>query len=162
MANEMSSDIKMNNNPSYESNKQEQNQEVQYDYVAQGHVDIRQGTIKMDTNPSYETAQCANRDVAIQENPSYGTIQVTHDTTKPEYDVTIQANPSYCSNLQDIKKAMEDENKDAYCTKETNNIKMVKEEKAVYTEMDDININPNPSYASMLGGIELEDNPSYI
>ena len=151
----------MNTNPSYESNKQEQNQEEQYDYVAQDYLDIRQDTIKVDTNLSYETVHCTNGDVTIQENPSYGTIQSTHNTTKPEHDVTIQANPSYCSNLQDTKKALEDENKDVYNTKEANNLKMVKEEKAVYNEIDDININPNPSYASMLGGIELEDNPSY-
>ena len=152
----------MNTNPSYESNKQEQNQEDQYDYVAQDYLDVRQDTIKVDTNLSYETVQCTNSDVAIQENPSYRTIQSIHDTTKPEYDVTIQANPSYCSNLQDTKKALEDENKDVYNTKEANNVKMFKEEKAVYNEIDDININPNPSYASMLGGIKLEDNPSYI
>ena len=162
MANEMNSEIKMNTNPSYESNKQEQSQEDQYDYVAHDYLDIRQDIIKVDTNLSYETVQCTNSDVAIQENPSYGINQSTHDTTKPEYDVTIQANPSYCSNLQDTKKALEDENKDVYNTKEANDVKMVKEEKAVYNEIDDININPNPSYALMLGGIELEDNPSYI
>ena len=89
MANEMTPDIKMNTNPSYESNKQEQNQEDQYDYIAQDYLDARQDTIKVDTNLSYETVQCTNSDVAIQENPSYGTIQSIHDTTKPEYDVTI-------------------------------------------------------------------------
>ena len=52
MANEMNSEIKMNINPSYERNKQEQSQEDQYDYVVQDYLDIRQDTIKVDTNVS--------------------------------------------------------------------------------------------------------------
>ena len=162
MATEMSSDIKMNTNPSYESNKLEQNQEDEYDYVVQDHPNNKQGTIKMDTNPSYKAVQCANNDIAIQENPSYGTGQGTHDTTELDCNVAIQENPSYCFNLLDTKKALESENYiDVYSPQGTDHVKVIKEEKALYNEIDDITINPNPSYDSVLGGIELEDNPSY-
>ena len=157
MATEMSSDIKINTNSSYESNKQEQNQEDEYDYVSQDHLNYKD-TIKMDTNPSYKAVQCANNDIAIQENPSYGTVQGTHDTTEPDCNVAIQVNPSYCFNVLDTKKALEDKNKDVCSPQEADH---VKEEKAVYDEIDDITINPNPCYDSVLGGIELEDNPSY-
>ena len=161
MAIEMSSDIKMNTNSSYESNKQEQNQEDEYDYVSQDHLNNKQGIIKMDTNPSYKAVQCANNDIAIQENPSYGTVQGTHDTTELDCNVAIQENPSYCFNLLDTKKALEDKNKDGYSSQEADHVKVIKEEKALYNEIDNITINPNPCYDSVLGGIELEDNPSY-
>ena len=161
MATEMSSDIKMNTNPSYESNKQEQTQEDEYDYVSQDHLNNKQDTIKMDTNPSYKAVQCANNDIAIQENPSYGTVQGTHDTTELDCNVAIKVNPSYGYNLQNTKKALEDENKDVCSPQEAEHVKVVKEDKAVYDEIDNITINPNPCYDSMLGGIELEDNPSY-
>ena len=38
----------MNIKTSYEGNKQEQNQEDQHDYVAQGHVDRKQGIYHKD------------------------------------------------------------------------------------------------------------------
>ena len=156
MYTEMNSDIKMNTNPSYEINKQSQTQEDQYDYVAHDQLDNKHATIEMDTNPLYEIA---NNEIPIQDNPSYGTVQGSHD--EPECNVTIQANPSYCSNLQDTKKTLEDENKDVFSSQEVDHVKIVKEEKTVYDEIDDININPNPSYDLVPGGIELEDNPSY-
>ena len=161
MATEVSSDLKMNTNPSYESNKQEQNQEDEYDYVVQDHLNNKQDSIKMDTNPSYKVVQCANNDIAIQENPSYGIIQGSHDATEPDCNVAIQENPSYCFNLLDTKKALEDKNKDVCSPQGTDHVKVVKEEKALYNEIDDITVNPNPCYDSVLGGIELEDNPSY-
>ena len=159
MYTEMKSDIKMNTNPSYEINMQKQTQEDQYDYVAHDQLDSKHAAIKMDTNPSYEIVRCANNEVPIQENPSYGTVQGSHD--EPECNVTIQANPSYCSNLQDTKKTLEDENKEICSSQEVDHVNIVKEEKAVYDEIDDINIDPNPSYDLVPGGIELEDNPSY-
>ena len=64
---EMSSDIKMNTNPSYEINKQEQTQEGEYDYVVQDCLDNKQDTIKVDTNPSYKAIRCVDNDIAIQE-----------------------------------------------------------------------------------------------
>ena len=157
----MSSDIKMNTNPPYEINKQEQTQEDEYNYVVQDCLDNKQDTIKMDTDPSYKAIWCANDDIPIQENPSYGPVQGTHDKTESECNVAIQANPSYCSNLQNTKKALEDESKSACSPQETDHVKVVKEEKAVYDEIDDVNITPNPSYDSVLGSIKLEDNPSY-
>ena len=55
----------------------------------------------------------------------------------------------------------EDENKDVCSSQEADHVKIVKEEKVVYDEIDDIDINPNPSYDLVPGGIELEGNPSY-
>ena len=69
MATEMSSDIKMSTNPSYDIIKEKQ--EHQYDYVAHN--------IKMDINPSYSTVQCTNNDIPIQENPSYEIFQSAHN-----------------------------------------------------------------------------------
>ena len=135
MATEMSSDIKMNTNPSYDISKEEQ--EHQYDYVTYNQLDNNHDNIKMDTNPSYGRVQCNNNNIpTIQENPSYKIFQGTHNTR--------------------------DENKDACITQEAEHVKVVgsttKEKEARY---DDINITPNPSYNSMSGGIKLVDNPSY-
>ena len=71
MATEMSSDIKMSTNPSYDISKEKPHQENQYDNVAHN--------IKTDTNPLYSTVQCTNNDIPIQKNPSYEIFQSAHN-----------------------------------------------------------------------------------
>ena len=139
MVTEMSSDIEMNINPSYDISKEKPHQEHQYDYVTHNQLDNNHDNIKMDTNPSYAGDQCANNDIAIQENPSYEIFQGAHSAR--------------------------DENEDVCITHEAEHVKMVgsitKEDETEYDEIDDVNITPNPSYDSMSGGVKLEDNPSY-
>ena len=71
MVTEMSSDINMSTNPSYDISKEKPHQENQYVNVAHN--------IQMDTNPPYGTVQCTNNNIPIQENPSYEIFHGTHN-----------------------------------------------------------------------------------
>ena len=115
----------------------------------------------MDPNPSYETVQ------------GYNTAD--YNVTEPDHDVTIQTNPSYNSVLKNTKTMSEDEDEDGYVetdlhsTQAAGYLKVIgstaKEEKSVYDvatdDIDNVNIDPNPSYDSVSRGVKLEDNPSY-
>ena len=169
---EVSSDIKLNANPSYGYGitKQMQNRKQdQYDYVLHkipSCQDNTQNIVKMDSNPSY----------------GHGNVQslntVAHDTTKPaEYDVTIQPNPSHSSILKENVMMYEQEDQDGYVetnslsTQRADYLKVIgsttkeKESQWLYDEATDdtdkVNINPNPSYNIVSSGVKLEDNPSY-
>ena len=155
---ELNSDVKMSNNPSYSIVTQNRKQEDQYDYVLHNKfslLDNTKDTIKMDSNPSYGRVEGCNT--------------VGHDATDPDYDVTIQTNPSYNTILKETTK---DDSEDQYGYVETNlhstqtagylKRSTTKEEESVYdVATDDIKINPNPSYESVSRGVKLEDNPSY-
>ena len=158
---EMNSDVKMNTNPSYSITEQNRKQEDQYDYVLHNKISLKddvQDTIKMDTNPSYGRVQGCN----------------AYDVTEPEYDATIQPNPSY-SSISKTTKMSEDEDQDGYVetnsqsTQRAGHLKVIgsttKEEESVYdNDTDDtgnVKININPSYDSVSGGVKLQDNPSY-
>ena len=100
MVTELSSDINMSTNPSYNITKQNRMQEDQYDYVLRDKLspqDDTQDSIKMDANPSYGRVQGCNT--------------AAYDA---ECDVTIQQNPSYGTNLNDSTKMFEDEGQDGY------------------------------------------------
>ena len=160
---EMNSDIKMNNNPSYSSIKQNGRQEDEYDYQYALHnifslQDDEESTIKMNSNPSYERI--------------HGHNTVNYNTTTPAgLDAAFHPNPSYSSIAKENIKASEDEDEDGYV--ETNShiaqrvdyLKIIamttnhNEEKSIYdNDTDDtgkVEINPDPL------GVNLEDNPSY-
>ena len=151
---ELNSDMKMSTNPSYSITRQNREKEDQYNcalhnkFLLQNDV---QDNIKMDCNPSYGRVQGCN----------------AYDVTEPDYDAAIQPNPSYSSiskekgygyvesNLQSIQRSG--------CLKI--NGPSTKEEESVYDndtdDTDNVEINPNPSYDLVSGGVKLEDNPSY-
>ena len=152
MITEMNSGVNMTTNPSYTITKQNRKQDDQrYDYVLQN-----------------KSSQQEEDIIKIESNPSYGRVQGYN--TEQDYDVTIQTNPSYNS-----VKISEDEDQHGYV--ETNlhsthgagYLKVTesttqKEELVYDVATDDINnvkINPNPSYDSVSRGIKLENNPSY-
>ena len=152
--------IKMNPNPSYGITEQNNKQEDQYLYVLHNKVSLKddvQGTIMMDSNPSYGRVQGCN----------------AYNVTEPESDAAIQPNPSYSSILKEATKMSEDEDQDGYVdtnsqsTQRAGYLKVIgsttKEEESVYdNDTDDtgnVKINPNPSYDSLSGGVELEDTP---
>ena len=158
---EMNSDIKMNTNPSYNITNQNRKQD-QYDYVLHNkisHKDDVQDTINMDSNPSYGRVQGCN----------------AYDVTEPEYDTTIQPNPSYTSISKETTKMSEDEDQGGYVetnsqsTQRVGYLKVIgsttKEEESIYdNDTDDtgnVEDNANPSYDLVSGGVKLEDNPSY-
>ena len=149
---EMNSDIKMNINPSYSITEQNKKQEDQYDYVLHSKISLKddaQDTIKMDSNPSYGRAQ-------------------GYDVTEPEYAAVIQPNPSYSSITEETTKMSEDE--DGYVEINSQSAQRAigsttKEEDSVCNndtdDTDNVKVNLNPSYVSVSGGVELEDNSSY-
>ena len=152
MVTEKGLDINMTANPSYSITEQNQKQEDQCDYVLPiNKFDNQQNTIKIDNNSSHRRAEGA------------------HDAA--EYDIAIQDNPSYSSVLKYIK-APEDESQCIYPESGSDSMQggaesarilgfATTEEKRVSDDMDDIKINPNPSYDIVSGAIKLEDNPSY-
>ena len=158
---ELNSDTKMTTNPSYSIAEQSRKQEDQYDNVLQDEISLKgdQDTIKMDSNPSYGRVQGYN----------------ACDVTEPEYDAAIQPNPSYSSTLKEPTEMVEDEDQDGYfetnsqSTQRAGYLKVIgsttKKEESVYDNDTDnvgsVEINPNPSYDSVSGGVKLEDNPSY-
>ena len=155
---ELNSDVKMSDNPSYSTVTQNRKQEDQYDYVLHHKFSLLDNTkdaIKMDSNPSFGRVQSCNT--------------VGYDATDPDYDVTIQTNPSYNAILKETTK---DEDQHGYVETNSNSIQaagylqsMTKEDESVYDvatdDIDNVNIDPNPSYDSVSRGIKLEDNPSY-
>ena len=158
---ELNSDTKMTTNPSYGIAKQSRKQEDQYDYVLHDEISLKgdQDTMKMDSNPSYGRVQGCN----------------VCDVTEPEYDAAIQPNPSYSSTLKEPTKMFEDEDQNGYAetnsqsTQRAGYLKVIgsttKKEESIYDNDTDnvgsVEINPNPSYDSVSGGVKLEDNPSY-
>ena len=165
MKNELNSDVKMNNNPCYSITKQNGRQEDEYDYQYASHNIFslqydEQNTIKMDFNPSYE------RD--------HGCDAVNYNTTTPAgLDVAFHQNPSYSSIATENVKVSEDEDEDGYVetnsqsTQRANYCRIIgsttnEEESAYDNDTDDsgkVEINPNPFYVSVSGGVKLKDNP---
>ena len=151
----------MSTNPSYRIAKQNRKQENQYDYVLHNKISCKddQDTVKMDSNPSYGRARGCN----------------ACDVIEPEYDATIKSNPSYSSTSKETIKVFEDEDQDgcvetnSQSTQRAGYLKVIgsttKEEESFYDNDTDnvgnVEINPNPSYDSVSGGVKLEDNPSY-
>ena len=147
MITELSSNINMTANPSYNITKHNIEQEDQYDNVLQHKSSLQEeGTIKMHTNPSYGRVQAYNI--------------TDYDVTEPDHDVTVQTNPSYDSVMKNTKTMSEDEDENGYVETNLHNTQTVdylkliystsKEEESVYNvATDDININPNPSYESV-------------
>ena len=159
---EMSSDIMMNTNPSYNIAKQSRKQEDQYDYVLHGSIALQddpQGTIRMDSNPSYGRVQSCN----------------ACDETEPEHNAAIQPKPSYSCFSKETTKMSNYQDQDGYVetnsqsTQIVGNLKLIesttKEQESIYDnrndDVDKVETNPNPSYDSVSGGVKLEDNPSY-
>ena len=156
-----SSAVNMTTNPSYNITKQNRRQEDhQYDKVLQSKFSLQEeDTVKMDSNPSYETVQ------------GYNTAD--DDVTEPGHDVTIQTNPSYNYVLKNTKTMSEDEYQVSYVETDLHGIQAAgylkgsttKEEESVYDvptdDIDNVNIDPNPSYEIASRGVKLEDNPSY-
>ena len=154
MVTKTSLDVNMTTNPSYSITTQKQKQEDQYEYILPNNsFDNQQNIIKMDANSSHRRAEGA------------------HDATEPEYDIVIQDNPSYSSVLKDIK-APEDESKHIHTESSSHSTQgaadsarivgfATMEEKGVCDDMEDIKIDPNPSYDTVSGAVKLEDNPSY-
>ena len=162
MKNESNSDIKMNNNPCYSITKQNGRQEDEYDYQCASHNIFslqydEQNTIKMDLNPSYERGHCCDA--------------VNYNTTAPAGLV-----PSHSSIATENVKASEDEDEDGYVetnsqsTQRADYCRIIgsttnEEELAYDNGTDDsgkVEINPNPSYVSVSGGVKLEDNPQIM
>ena len=158
----MSSAVNMTTNPSYNITKQNRKQEDQYDNVLQNKFSLQEeDTVKIDSNSSYGAIQ------------SYNTAD--YNVTEPDHDVTIQTNPSYNSVFKNTKTMSEDEYQvsyvetDLHSTQAAGYLKVIgstaKEEKSVYDiatdDIDNVNIDPNPSYDSVSRGVKLEDNPSY-
>ena len=146
---EMTSDLKMSTNPSYNSTKQNRKQEDQYDYVYHSklfhHHNTQDIAIKMDSNPSY------------------GVVQ-DYDATDPDY---VQPNPP---KLQEITKIFEDQHGYIETSiQRADYLKLIgsttEEEDAAYDvatdNIDNVKINPNPSYDTASNGVKLQDNPSY-
>ena len=153
----MNSNIKMNTNPSYSIIKQNGRQEDEYDDVLCDKItfqDNTEDTLKMESNPSYGGVQGCNAFDA-------------------GCDVSIQSNPSDSSISKETNMMYKQEDEDGYI----NSLSMqkadyfmltgstTKEEESVYDvatdDTDNVKINLNPSYDSVLGGVKLEDNPSY-
>ena len=111
----------------------------------------------------------------MESNPSYGRVQGCN-AFNPGYDVTIQSNPSYNSISKETNVMYEQEDEASYLEM-INSLSMQKadylkvigstteEEESVYDvatdDIDNVKINPNPSYDSVSGGVKLEDNRSY-
>ena len=158
---ELNSNIKISTNPSYSIPKQNKEKEDQYDYVLHNKFSFQndvQDTIKIDSNPSYGRVQGCN----------------AYDVTEPEYDTAIQPNPSYSSISKDTTKMSEDDDQDGYVESDLQRTQRLgylkingstnKEESIYDNDIDDtgnVEINLNPSYDSVSGGVKLEDNPSY-
>ena len=156
----MSSAVNMTTNPSYNIAKQNIEQgDDHYDNVLQKKVSLHEeDTVKVDSNPSYE---------------GYNTAD--YDVIEPDHDVTIQTNPSYNCVLKNTKTMSEDEYQvsyvetDLHSTQATGYLKVIgsstKEGESVYDvatdDIDNVNIDHNPSYDSVSRGVKLEDNPSY-
>ena len=148
MITEMNSGVNMTTNPSYTINKQNRKQDDQrYDYVLQNKSSQQQQDI-----------------IKIESNPSYGRVQGYNTAvTEQDYDVTIQTNPSYDSVFKNTKKMSEDEDQHGYV--ETNlhsthgagylkvTESTTQKEELVYDvatdNIDNVKINPNPSYDSV-------------
>ena len=163
---ELTSDIKMNNNPSYTITKQDTKQEDQYDYQYVLHNkfslqdDELNSTIKMDSNPSYGGVNNSNA--------------VNYNTTKPGCDAAIQPNPSYSSITKENARPFEDEDEDGYVdtnsqgTQRADYLEVIgsttNEEESVFDNNTDdtgkVEVN-NPFYVSVSGDVKLENNPSY-
>ena len=159
---ELNSDVKMSDNPSYSTVTQNRKQEDQYDYVLHHKFSLLDNTkdaIRMDSNPSYGRVQSCNT--------------VGYDATDPDDDVTIQTSrPAYNTILKETTK---DDTEDQHGYVETNvhstqvagylKGSTTKEEESVYDiaidDIDNVKIDPNPSYESVSRGVKLEDNPSY-
>ena len=173
MVTETSLDINMTANPSYSITKQKQKQEDQYDYVLHDRLD----NAERRKQGQYEYAIPNNKfdiqhdTIKIDANSSHRRVEGAHDATKPEYDIAIQDNPSYSSVLKDIK-APEDESKHIHTESSSHSTQgaadsarivgfATMEEKGVCDDMEDIKIDPNPSYDTVSGAVKLEDNPSY-
>ena len=159
---ELTSDIKMNNNPSYTVTKQDTKQEDQYDYQYVLHNkfslqdDELNSTIKIDSNPSYGRVNSSNA--------------VNYNTSEPGCDATIQPNPSYSS----AKENAEDEDEDGYIdtnsqgTQRADYLEVIgstaNEEESVFdNDTEDtgkVEVN-NPFYVSVSGDVKVENNPSY-
>ena len=145
-----------------EQNKKQQNQcddDLQNKFF---HLNNLQDTIKMDSNPSYGQVQCSDT--------------VTDDATEqPHYNnyATIQTNSSYNFISDSVPK---DKDQNGYIeTNSFNALEMdyleviakvnTKEEqslcKPATNGTNNVEIDPNPSYDLISGGVILEDNPSY-
>ena len=162
MKNELNSDIKMNNNPSTKQNGM-QDDEYDYQYASHNIFSLQydeQNTIKMDFNPSYERG--------------HGCDAVNYNTTAPTgLDVAFHQNPPYSSIAIENVKVSEDEDEDGYVetnsqsTQRADYCRIIEsttheEESAYDNDTDDsgkVEINPNPFYVSVSGGVKLEDNP---
>jgi len=168
---ELDSKINISSNPSYDITKQNRKQECQnYGYVMHDKLfrnsfqDDKQDAVKLDTNPAYGKVQEFEMSAYDSDN-----------TTQPVFDVTIQLNPSYSSNLKPSRKITDDQydyvNTDqchSNDAEETGYLKIIgpttKEEDAVYdvaTDDGNVKINPNPSYNKMSDVVKLGNNPSY-
>ena len=158
---ELNSDIKMSTNPSYSITKQDREKVDEFDYGLQNEISLEddiQDTIKMDSNPSY------------------GRVQ-SYDKIETEYDAVIQQNPSYSYISKGKLKISEDDDQDGYvdCNSESTQrahyLKIIgptnREKESVYDNdtddivIDNVKVNPNPSYDSVSRGVKLEDNPSH-
>ena len=155
--NKMISDVKMDDNPSYSIITQNEKQDDQHDYVLHKKFSMQDNTkdtIKMDSNPSYGRVQ--------------GCYTVADDVTEPDYDVTIQTNPSYDSILKETTKMSEDEDQQGYVETSSHSIHRTagyikigttKEEELVYNvatdDIDNVKIDPNPSYESVSKDVKL-------
>ena len=150
---ELGSDINMTSNPSYDIIKKQEHQYNNPTHTEVPQCSFKQDTIKLDTNPSYgEIQECET---------------LFYDYVNPPLrDVIIQPNPSYSSNSRKIS---EDQNgyvkTDEYrsqSAEETDHLKLIGPEKGDGNGVDNVKINPNPSYESVSKGIIMEDNPSYV
>ena len=112
----------------------------------------------MESNPSYRRVQGCNAfnpgcDVAIQSNPSYSSISKETNIVYGQ-----EGEDGYVETINSLRMQKADYHEVTGCT--------TKEEELVYDVatdggVDDVKINPNPSYDSVSGGVKLEDNPSY-
>ena len=132
---ESSSDIKMDSNPSYNITEVSK-QNRQYDYVQK---DAFLSDVKMDSNPSYGRIQHSSTvsdDVAALKYD---------DTNELHYDVTIQPNPSYSSNLKSTIKVSED---DGYVETDRHDAEGADHliEPTANVTTDNVKITSNPSY----------------
>ena len=138
---EITSDVKLQTNPSY-AFKQNRNNALQ-------------DNIKMESTSSYTKVECSNYayhaiEVApIQPNPSYSSIS-KETTSIHDQDSNVETN-------------LLSTHERAVYHKVTGST--TKEEELVYDvandDTDKVTINPNPTYDLASGGVKLEDNPSY-
>ena len=131
---ELGSDMNMEVNPSYELLKQdrESHENYQYDHAVHSFQNDKQDNTKMESNPSYGTVQ------------EYNSRADEHD-----YDVAIQPNPSYSSNVQPTAKISEEEyyvinDQHHSHDEDTSYLKLIGSTTDVAN--DNVKIEPNPSY----------------